>query len=242
MSATDIIGASMNLIPELAFQEAIEVGLVKLTQDEFHMEELVRREDALLRGTQDGWADELREVLREMTDPRSPHRVTVGIGYPDDPAQLPYVSILLADGGENTAEAQVGDLEGHSYTLTRTTSANPATVAATGVRESLLVRTEHRGTGVTSQLQVGVWDVSKERAVLLHAAVQWAIFGEKGKLFERGVHDITWRQSGMEVQTDLDPRLTYVPMHTFTISWTYRRSTKRVVPNRITVNTGTFSA
>lgn len=243
MSGPTQLGAGHNIVPELAVQEALVIGLHKLVQDEAAVDELVQRLDTLKNGTQDEWTKALREDLRDILDPSSERYVRVNVGYPTTEERLPWLSIIADSGGENVAEAIAGDEHHRHYTLTRTTEVSPATAADVPDNESLLIKHAVMGTGEQTTVQVGCWSVAPERSLLLAAAARWAIFHEKGLLAARGVHDISWRTSGMSAPApELLPRVGYLPLLIVTLSWTYRETRSTLVPNRVTIGSGTFSA
>jgi hypothetical protein len=80
------------------------------------------------------------------------------------------------------------------------------------------------GTGWNGSVQVGCWAASPEAALLLQAAVRWAIFRRKGDLAKAGVHDITLSEGGVVPDERLEPRVGYVPMITVAMDWTYRQT------------------
>lgn len=236
------LGAGHNIVPELVVQEALVVGLHKLVQDEQALDELVSRVDTLYNGSQDTWTKALRDALREMLDPSSQQYVRVTVGYPRGIEQTPALAVVLEGGGENVAEALCGDEGRRTYTLTRTYTGNlEATAANVPDTQSILHRDRIMETGQTSTLQVSAWTTAPERSLLLQAAAKWALFHQKGRMAEQGIHEITWRAGGVEVSPDFEPRISYLPMLILTINWTYRETRRDVAPNRVTLGTPTFS-
>jgi hypothetical protein len=221
-------GAGMNIIPELAVQEALVLGLHQLAQDPKAINEMVQRLDKLKRGTQDGWEKALRDALIEMLTPSNDNYLQVLLGYPLGIEDLPALSIILASGGENEGEAVVADTLHTSWKLIQPGSRSE--------------RSQVLGTGKVSTVQIGAWSTAPERSLLLQAAAHWALFSNKGLLQERGVHEVTYQEGGAEPEEDMIPRVAYVPMITATLKWTFRVTHRDIVPNRVTICPGAFSA
>ena len=227
---------------QLAGQVESTSLLLRDREVQAYVNELVQRLDTLKRGTQDTWEKTLRDALREMLDPESQRYVEVMIGYPLGIAQYPALSIVLDSGGENTGEAIAGDEHHRFNTISKPTAVSPPTVATVPITEHLLTRNRVMGTGETSVVQIAAWAVAPERSLLLQAAARWALFHEKGLFQKRGVHDITWREGGVEPSEELAPRIAYLPMLIVTLSWTFRETRRERAANRVTIGAGTFSA
>jgi hypothetical protein len=246
-------GTGHNLVPELAVQEALVRGLHLLVQDEAAIDELLNRLDVLQQGSQSEWVADQRAALLEMLDPSTERYVKVLIGHPATVAELPCLGISDQGGGENTSEAVAGDELHRFYTLIRESDLDPPlapTVADPDLRldtevkptDSMCVRHQVMGTGEQSTIEVSCWAVAPERALLLQAAARWAIFHNKGLLTERGIHDVTWRTSAFAPATEMEPRIGYVPTLTLTLNWTFRETRRKIVPNRVTIGSGRFTA
>lgn len=246
-------GMGHNLVPELAVQEALVRGLALLAQDEQAVDELLSRLDTLRNGSADEWLAEQRAALLDMIDPSSDRFATVLLGHPVDAAALPCFGITDQGGGENTSESVAGDELHRYYTLIRESEldpplaprlADPALRLPTEVKpnESICIRHQVMGTGEQSTIEISAWAVAPERALLLQAAARWAIFHNKGLLSERGVHEVTWRTGAFAPASEMEPRLGYVPTLTLTLSWTYRETRRKIVPNRVTIGSGRFTA
>lgn len=233
-------GMGHNLVPELAVQEALVIGLHQLVQDEFAVDELLSRLDVLRNASADEWVRDQRTALLEMLDPSNEHYVNVLIGHPMTADQLPCIGITDEGGGENVAESVAGDELHRYYKLIRTSDVSPPVASAVADDESVCVRHQVMGTGEQSTIEVSCWAVAPERALLLQAAARWAIFHNKGLLTERGIHEVSWRTSAFAPAVEMEPRLGYVPTLTLTLSWTYRQTRRKIVPNRVTIGSGRF--
>lgn len=206
---------------DLLLQEAIVLGLAALAEDRRAIEELIGRRDALRHNSSDEWREALRAVVRELATPSSPNYVPVLLGYPSPggAARLPAVAIVKATGGENPAELAVGDVLDHRVEVIGTGEASTA------------IETTTYGGGATTTVQITTWADAPELSAVIHAAVAWALQNQKQRLQDLGVHELSWSDGG--VQSDLDPRVAYVPLLSCTVGWTQQQSHRRKVPNRI---------
>lgn len=220
----------MSQAMDLALQEALVLGLHTLASDQRAVEELVGREDSLRHNTANEWRRALRDALLDMLDTRSDLYCPVMLGYPSPPGscKLPTISIVVESGGENPAETVVGNVLHARYTGLVGPAQELFEILATGA-------------GQTTVLQVGAWSPAPERSSLLIAAVKWALYQQQEQLQERGVHELSFREGGVEVSPEMEPRVAYVPMLTVTMSWTFRQTHRRKVPNRWTLARGQFS-
>lgn len=220
----------LGMIPELALQEAILLGLNALASDVRAIDELVGFDSDLRHTGGDEWRRALRDALLEMVDPSSDLYCDVRIGYPVPPGQakMPAISIVVESGGENEAEAVIGDVQHVSYS----DLIGP---------DQTLYETLTIGSGQTSVIQVGAWATSPERSALLRAAIKWALYQQKDRLITRGVHEISFSESGFEVSPDLEPRVAFVPTVNVRMNWTFSLSSRRKVPNRVRLARGRFS-
>lgn len=222
-------GAGMGQVIDLALQEALVLGLHTLASDRRAIEELVGREDTLRNNTADAWKASLRAALVEMLDPGSDQYCDVLLGYPvgSGIARLPALSIVVDGGGENQGETVCGNLIREGYEFV-------------GPNQELWATTE-LGAGQTSTLQIGAWSTAPERSALLIAAAQWALYQQQTRLLERGIHEISYRRGGQEVAPEMEPRVAWMPMLMVTLNWTFRESSRRLVPNRVRILRGTPS-
>lgn len=241
-------GTGMNIVPEMDVREVIINGLHELANDREAIEGMVSRTDALRDGSQDDWTAELRAELLAMLDPESDRYVYVKVGYPLSNAHLPCVSIILEGATENQGEANIGD-DLNRYTEVQGTFVAPvsldnglslaplpnATTTPTPVR---VEEVQVKGTGWSSNVQCGCWHVAPEGALLLQAAVRWALFRGKGQLHDAGVHQLSFSEGGVQPDGQMEPRVGYVPMITIHMDWTYRQiRRKTVMPGNIAFTT-----
>lgn len=223
-------GAGMGIVPVFALREALVNGMQVLASDERSIREMVHRDDALLYSRTEEWEQDLLQAVRDLADPYSKRHAELLLAYPAplESAHLPAVSIIEEGGGENPAELLTGDLVRESYNFV-------------GPNQELWATTEIGG-GYQSTVQIGAWAVQSETAMVLHAMCKWALLQQKDALSERGVHDLSIRTGGVEVDPQLRPRVAFVPMITATLSWLLRQSDRRKVPNRIVMLAPTFSS
>jgi hypothetical protein len=223
-------GGGIGMVVELAVQEAIVLGLHTLASDERAINELVGYESELRHSSSQEWRAALRDALLQMVDGRSDMYCDVRIGYPSPPgeAKLPAISIVMESGGENEAEATIGDVLHVGYS------------GLIGPRQELY-ETTVIGSGQTTTLQIGAWATAPERSTLLIAAVKWALYQQKDRMIAKGIHEISLSESGVEISPDLEPRVGYMPTIIARINWTFRLSSRRRVPNRVTLARGNFS-
>jgi len=240
-------GAGLGITPLLAVAETVTRGLGLLRQSEAAIEEMLRRDDELRLGTQTVWTQQLRAHLLELLDPSTGRAVSVGLGHPAGPAEFPFMSVTGAGGGENPGELSAGDEHHRAYTIvnkvadppTMGRQTDPSSVAL-DEDDHLCIRHMVTGTGMQTRAQVACWTVSAERSEVLLSAARWALWVGRGLLNERGIHEYTWSEGGMEPSPDLEPRVTWLPVLDLTLSWTWRRTRSELVPNRVTIAGGSF--
>lgn len=223
-------GAGMGIVPVFAIREALINGIAVLASDQNAIEEMVNRDDNLRYSQTDRWKTELSKAVRDLADPTSPRYAEPILAYPAplETAKLPAISVIESSGGENPGETYHGDLLRESYAF----PVGP---------DQELIATSEKGAGYSSTVQIGAWATAAETGMLLHAMTKWAIYQQKDRLYERGVHDLSVRTSGVEIDPRLAPRVAYVPMLSVTMSWTLRQSHRRKVPNRVRFLTPTMS-
>lgn len=241
-------GFGANLSWLSALQESLAIGLGKLRQNEAAINEMIARDDALRLGTQE-WDEEMRSSLAGLLDPASGRSVTVGLGYPPGPAEFPFLSVVGMGGNEHTGEAIAGDEHHRAYTLVKEV-ANPPTMGlqtdptATALEddEHLCIRHTQTGTGMQVRAQVAAWTVSAELSELLISAARWGLWVQRGLLNQRGIHEYTWSEGAMNPSPELEPRMAPLPTLELTLQWTWRRTRSELVPNRVSIGGGSFSA
>ena len=222
-------GSGVMVVPILALQEAITVGLATLGSDQHAIDELLERDDDLQYNSAERWRASLRTAFREMVDPSNDQHcdVLVGLPTPFGVARLPAIALLVQGGGENTSEAVMGNVLRVSTELH-----GPNTEAW---------QTTEIGAGQTTTVEVSAWSPAVERSHMLLAAVKWSLYEMGDLLKRRGIHEVTYRELGDEQSPALEPRVAVVPMLSVTLSWTFRTTTRSKIPNRVTILPGTYS-
>ena len=244
-------GSGMNIVPELAVMETLVMGLQLLAEDPNAIAECIDRIDAMEQNDPEDWRSSMIAALQEMLTPGSDTYLNVFVGFDAAVANMPAIHLENAGGGENTGEAEVGDIIGVYYSLRNPVDpdADLADVDLDNPRgltppvelldtEHLAVRHQVKGVGQSTQVTVGCWDPAPERALLIQAAVRWALFTGKAHLGSRGVHEVSWSEGSVVPSQEMLPRpVSYVPTLTLTLRWTFRATEPRVVPNRLRVTT-----
>jgi hypothetical protein len=227
-------GAGIDIVPELLIREVLLYGFRELCGDAFRMDKLFHRVDDLLGGTQEEWAQDLKNALLRMAKPADRGALRIGVGYPTTAIVTPYVSIVLESGAENTAEAAVGDvLSRASHVI--------GTLRSDDERAARVIESTTLGVGWQSTIQIGSWSRVPEESLLLHAAVRQILFRDKGRLVAAGVHEVGFTDTGFAPSRDEYPDTGYVPVLRCSISWTLR-DVRRLspVPTRVNMRRGSF--
>jgi hypothetical protein len=222
-------GAGSNAVPVLSLQEALVIGLQTLRSDQRAIEELIGRQDSLRHNTANEWRRALTAAMLEMLDPSSDQFAEVLIGYPTPPgkARLPAISLVVDSGGENPAEAVAGNILRVSSEFH-------------GPDQEAWETTEI-GAGQRTTVQIGAWSPAPERGILLTAAVKWCLYFAQDLLKQRGIHEVSYTEGGVQVPPELEPRVAYCPMVSATMLWTFRETVRRKVPNRVSLRRMTVS-
>jgi len=225
-------GAAVNIVPELMIRQILKEGIVSLAADEPRLDEMFGRVDDLYAGSQDQWTDDMKAGVRRIVS--TPDMLRVGVGYPTTIAVLPYYSIVIESGGEQSDEATTGDVASVTYQQTGVPSATDPTASQSIEHKTL-------ATGWSTTVQVGTWSRAPEESVLLHSVSREVLFRDKGRLLEAGVHDVTFTESGFAPdQSPLYPDCGYVPMLRVVMRWTLRTTKRAVVPTRMTMSGGSY--
>jgi hypothetical protein len=229
-------GAGMNIVPELAVMEALSVGLQRLAEDPNAIAECVDRLDAMEHYEEDDWRRGMVQALIEMLTPGSDAYLSVFVGFDAAVAHMPAIHLENAGGGENTGEAEVGDIIGEYFTLRN--AVDDPDIETLADTQHMAVRHQVTGVGQSTQVVIGCWDPSPERALLIQAAARWAIWTQRGFLSTRGVHEFSWSEGAITPNPEMMPRpVSYVPTLTLTLRWTFRATESQIVPNRLRVTT-----
>jgi len=216
-------GSGQTITPELLVRQVLLEGLVELAGDRFRQDELFARVDDMLQGTQDAWAKEMRAALLRMAQPGRKGGISVAVGYPQDEALLPYVSIIGDAGSEEGNQASMGDVLGRHFDQD------------TGTLYTVI------GTEWSSTIQIGSWATVGEESTLLHQLVKHVAFRAKGSLIAAGVRDVSLSESGFAPGEVYYPRVMWVPMLRLTLEWTYRQTRrKRPVATSFQITTTNF--
>lgn len=229
MSDANRHGVGLALSPVLAMQEALTIGLHTLGSDEYAIEELFRRGDALQYANVDRWAKALRAGLLDMLDPSSDEYCQVLTGYPAPwgVAKLPAISLVSEGGGENPSELVIGNV---LRVFTELHGPNQEAWETTEI-----------GAGHTTTIEIACWHPAVELAQVLGGAVRWALYQQREALADRGVHELSIRELGDQAAPQMEPRVSIVPTFSVSFNWTYRQSHRQLVPNRVTIERGSFS-
>jgi len=203
------LGAGMSVVPELLVREVLLAGLVEVAGDTTRINEIVGRFDIDPRGGDRvrRWSEELRAAIRTL-----PARVRCAVGYPEDRAQAPYLSVVLEGGSEDSRGAVAGDVLGYHYYPRGDGRAEYQKVI---------------GIDETSTVQVGAWATAPEESLLLLEVARNVLFRDKGRLYDAGVHEVAFSHGGDEPNPERFPWTGYVPVLRCTMTWT-RRQTRRV--------------
>lgn len=225
---TTVPGDGVGAVPILHLQESLTVALQSLRSDDRAIYELLGRRDLLQYRSTDRWRLALHDALIEMLDPSTDQCIDLRIGYPESggAAHLPCVSLVVDGGGENDAEAVAGNVLRVSSEFH-------------GPNQELWETTEI-GAGQRSVVQIGAWSPAPERSMLLIAAIKWALYFIQDRLKANGIHSLTFTEGGV-APGELDPRVAYVPIVSATILWTFRESSRQLVPNRVRILPPTYS-
>lgn len=230
------VGAGMLETPELLLRQVLMEGLRELAGDRARQDELFLRVDSLRQGTQEEWAEDMRDLLARLVRFHEEGGLQVSVGYPMDDATYPYVSLVTEGASESPGGAVMGDVLGRTYRVIGTATADDWDSSSTE---------RHKIVGVdyTTNLQVGCWALASEESMLVLALVRHLLFRHKGRLFEAGVRELTFSESGFQPSPDLYPRTGYVPVVRCTLEWTLRQTRRtRPVPTRVRMRTGTYSS
>lgn len=213
-------GGGMGLVPVFVIQEALAIGLQVLREDSHAIDEIVGRDDVY---TTPEWRREMRAALVNVIDPRSDECIEVhpSVPIPYGSARLPWVSVTEGAGGEDPSGATFGNLRDDIFEYR-------------GPNQELW-RTRTLGVVEDTTIEVGVWDHNPSRGHLLFAACRWALLQQTQRLYERGIQGISVRSGGVEVNADMEPRVTYCPMLSIQLRWLLRQSHRKRVPNRWSV-------
>lgn len=229
-------GAGMNIVPELVVMEALAIGLQQLAEDPDAIAECVDRLDAMQQNDPEDWRNGMIIALQEMLRPGSDTRINLFVGFDAAVANMPAVHVENAGGGENTGEAEVGDIIGTYYSLRN--AVDDPDIDTLADTQHMAIRHLVRGVGQNTQVTLGCWDPAPERALLIQAAARWAIFTGKAHLGNRGIHEVSWSEGAITPNPEMLPRpVSYVPTLTLTLHWTFRATESEIVPNRFRVTT-----
>lgn len=220
---------------ELLVRQVLLEGLVELAGDDVRMSELFERADDLDQGSQTMWTADLKAAVRRMvTSAPVQGGVLIGVGYPNNAAVLPFVSIIAESAAEDAGGATMGDILHRFYETVGTPS-------ATDPSASRSVRHLVTGVDYTTAVQVGTWTTAPEDSLALHAVVRHLLFRHKGRMVRGGVRELSFSENGFAPSSELYPYTGYVPVLRCTIEWTLRQTRRTSpVPTRVTMRSGTF--
>lgn len=214
--------------PELLVRQVLLEGLQELAGDTYRMNELFARADSLAQGTQEDWIEDAKHVVSTLATPGA-GGWHVGVGYPPDTMELPFVSVVLDSAAEQPGGATAGDILHTAY-------------ERTGEGDSA-VSTRHdvKGVDYSSNIQVGCWCTSPEAASILLSTVRHLLFRHKGRLAAAGIRDISTSESGFAPDPAMYPRTGYVPIVKLSMDWTLRQTVRTSpVPTRARIRSASF--
>ena len=98
-------GTGLVMVPILALQEALTIGLYTLASNPHQLDQLLERDDDLQFNSAVEWQKALRKAFRDMVDPSSDNHCAVitGLPTPFGVAKLPVLSLMTQGGGENAS-------------------------------------------------------------------------------------------------------------------------------------------
>lgn len=229
---TDVLrdfGSGMSWTPELLLRQVLLEGVLALAGDEFRMAEMVQRADTLDQSSRAQWERDFRDTIADLAEHgpgKAPLRIK--LGYPHEQAVYPHVSIVLASGSEDRAQATVGDRLGQT-TEHRGTPTEDDPSASRAIEHTLI------GLGWTTTLEIGVWAVAPEQAILIHALLKHLILYEKGRMVAAGVTEMSISETGFTPGEGWG-RVGFVPVIRCTMAWTIQSTLRKgPVPTRVTL-------
>lgn len=229
-------GAGSNPIPEMLIRQVLHEGFVEAVEDDLLLTEVFGRVDDLLQGSQDQWLEDMKVEFRRMV---AENEIAIHVGYPDDIARLPYVSIILEGGHEDEGQATLGDMLGVDYEVV----GNVGEVDADGVPTFRSYQHTIVGCEEVTTIQIGSWAAVPEASLLLHAMVRAILFRHKRRLEDAGINELTFSDSGFQPgQAPWEGHVGYVPLVRCTMRWTRRQTLREgPVPTYFTVRTPTIT-
>jgi hypothetical protein len=237
-------GSGSSPVPELLVRQVLREGFVEAVEDDLLLTEVFTRQDDLLQGSQDSWLDDMKASFRRMV---LEDVIGIHVGYPDDVARLPYVSIVLEGGLEDEGAAVLGDVLGVDYeaigTGTDEDGETTYPVDDDGVPTYRSYQHTVVGCEETTTLQIGTWTLAPEDSLLLHAMVRAVLFRHKRRLEGAGINELTFSDSGFQPgQPPWEGHVGYVPLVRCTMRWTRRQTLRQgPVPTYFTIRRPTFS-
>lgn len=226
----------MNPVPEFLLRQILYEGLIDAANNELLLNEVFGRVDSMRMGSQDDWLDDLRASFKRMADLASDSGVTIGVGYPDDNAHFPYISLVMEAGREDTSQATMGDLLGRHYEVIGDVSQIDPTTSDSY---------EHSVIGAewSTTVQVGCWVTVPEDSLMLHAMVNTILFRDKRRMEAAGIREIDLAETGFMPDERYALRgVGYVPVTRCSMQWTRRQTiVQGPVPRYFTLNTPTFT-
>lgn len=222
-------GSGMTISPELLMRQVLLHGMVLLAGDEYRVEELFERFDELRHGTQDFWVDDLKEALTRMVNVAASDGVKIGVGYPSLETRFPYLSIVPEEGHEDASQATCADFLSDDKTVIGTITPGSDPTVAENVSARLVKHTTI-GAEWETTVQVGSWTEVPEESMLLHAMAKHIVFGEKGRLLESGILNVSLSETGFQPDDRMVQRSGWVPVLRCRLEWTWRQTRRKNAP------------
>lgn len=217
------LGAGSSFAPDYLLVSFLRRRLTVLAADSERLGELYARLDAELGAP--AQAQAMLERLRALVRWGSEDELTVRLGYPDEHARLPAVSVVMASGSENPAAATFEDVFALSHELVIPEGGTAA--------DAVCVQRRHKLVEHSSSIQIGTWATTPEESLLVHEAVRICLLVDKQRLTAHGIRDVTFGEGGVVPDPRLRPRVGYVPMLTCTLTWDLRHTVRRRVRSRV---------
>lgn len=230
------IGVGMNPAPEFLVRQILLEGFVDARNDRLMLDEVFGRVDTMDQGSQNQWLIDLRKAFQRMADLGGSGGIDIGLGYPNDNARWPYVSIVMEAGREDTSQATFGDVLSVDYEVIGDISQTDSTTSKSYQHTVI-------GSEWATTLQVGSWTTVPEESLMLHAMVNALLFRHKRRLEEAGVREIDFSESGFQPEERYIQRgVGYVPVLRAALQWTRRQTlVEGPVPRYFTLNTPTYT-
>lgn len=222
------IGAPASFSPDMMLRQVLHEGLAYLASDPQRVADLYGRFDDLSSGSQADMLADFTAALKELVAWGSDTALRIHLGYPQDDAVLPCISIVHDAGSEQPGTATYNDLLAASHDLQGVDDIDDWSTQN-------CIQYRHQGVDYTSQLQLGSWATSPEESWLIHEAVRAVLLTDKGPMRKAGIMDVNVSESGFAPDNRMRPRVAWVPMLSLRLDWFMRQTSRIKVPSRAKV-------